>query len=83
MQYLTIGIHASSGELPKELGMLTDLKVLWASDNELTGRIPDLIGANFPFITYSHGCYCRRFEGNAFEGPIPTAFSNLTALTDL
>ncbi|KAJ6740527.1 CHROMATIN MODIFICATION-RELATED PROTEIN EAF1 A-RELATED [Salix purpurea] len=28
MQYLTIGIHASSGELPKELGMLTDLKVL-------------------------------------------------------
>ncbi|KAJ6733341.1 PROMASTIGOTE SURFACE ANTIGEN PROTEIN PSA [Salix koriyanagi] len=48
MQYLTIGIDASSGELPKELGMLTDLKVLWASDNELTGRIPDLIGANFP-----------------------------------
>ncbi|KAG6791525.1 hypothetical protein POTOM_000646 [Populus tomentosa] len=28
-------------------------------------------------------CSCRRFQGNSFEGPIPSSFSNLTSLTSL
>ena len=28
-------------------------------------------------------CFCRRFEGNSFEGPIPSTFSNLIMLTSL
>ncbi|KAB5547961.1 hypothetical protein DKX38_011367 [Salix brachista] len=35
------------------------------------------------YLSVKESLPSRRFEGNAFEGPIPTAFSNLTALTDL
>ena len=28
-------------------------------------------------------CFCRRFEGNSFEGPIPSSFSYLTSLQSL
>ncbi|KAF3772097.1 putative LRR receptor-like serine/threonine-protein kinase [Nymphaea thermarum] len=27
--------------------------------------------------------YCRRLQGNSFEGPIPSSFSNLTSMADL
>ncbi|XP_037493497.1 probable LRR receptor-like serine/threonine-protein kinase At1g56140 [Jatropha curcas] len=49
---------------------------VWASDTELTGRIPDFIGNWSKLVTL-------RFEGNSFEGPIPSALSNLTSLTEL
>ena len=28
-------------------------------------------------------CFCRRFQGNSFTGPIPSSFSNLTSLESL
>ncbi|KAF3670157.1 putative LRR receptor-like serine/threonine-protein kinase [Capsicum annuum] len=59
------------GPIPLTFAKLQSLDTVWASDNAFTGRIPDFIGNNW------------RFEGNAFEGPIPTSFSNLTSLTDL
>ncbi|XP_054789731.1 probable LRR receptor-like serine/threonine-protein kinase At1g56140 isoform X3 [Prosopis cineraria] len=42
----------------------------------LTGRIPDFIG-NWSKLTV------LRFQGNSFEGPIPSSFSNLTSLEEL
>ncbi|KAL7234201.1 hypothetical protein ACSBR1_017739 [Camellia fascicularis] len=48
----------------------------WASDNELTGSIPEFIG-NWSKLK------SLRFQGNSFGGPIPTTFSNLTLMEDL
>ncbi|KAL7234127.1 hypothetical protein ACSBR1_017676 [Camellia fascicularis] len=118
----TVHINALSGELPKELGKLTNLRSLkillllelgngaimplpyycapdssgdvghiptpstfaalrhlqtvWASDNELTGSIPEFIG-NWSKLK------SLRFQGNSFGGPIPATFSNLTLMEDL
>ncbi|XP_047267998.1 probable LRR receptor-like serine/threonine-protein kinase At1g56140 [Capsicum annuum] len=66
-----------SGLIPLTFAKLQSLDTVWASDNAFTGRIPGFIGNNWSNIT------ALRFEGNAFEGPIPASFSNLTSLTDL
>ncbi|KAH7557833.1 hypothetical protein JRO89_XS11G0226700 [Xanthoceras sorbifolium] len=52
------------------------MEAVWASDTELTGRIPDFIG-NWSKLKI------LRFQGNSFNGPIPSSFSNLTALLEL
>ncbi|KAF3968643.1 hypothetical protein CMV_007489, partial [Castanea mollissima] len=65
-----------SGAIPLTFANLKSLKTVWASDTELTGRIPDFIG-NWSKLT------TLRFEGNSLEGPIPSTFSNLTSLTEL
>ncbi|KAF8408690.1 hypothetical protein HHK36_004753 [Tetracentron sinense] len=52
------------------------MRILWASDNLLTGKIPDFIG-NWTKLT------TLRIQGNSFEGPIPSSFSRLTSMTDL
>ncbi|KAK2968129.1 hypothetical protein RJ640_001151 [Escallonia rubra] len=52
------------------------LRTVWASDTELTGKIPDFIG-NWSLLTN------LRFQGNSFTGPIPPSFSSLTSLTEL
>ncbi|XP_030964612.1 probable LRR receptor-like serine/threonine-protein kinase At1g56140 [Quercus lobata] len=46
------------------------------SNTGLTGRIPSFIGNWSKLQTL-------RLQGNSFEGPIPSSFSNLTSLTDL
>ncbi|KAK6916921.1 Protein kinase domain, partial [Dillenia turbinata] len=48
----------------------------WASNTPLTGKIPDFIGNWTDLRTL-------RFQGNSFEGPIPSSFSKLTSLTSL
>ncbi|KAL4611391.1 hypothetical protein ACB092_08G119900 [Castanea dentata] len=48
----------------------------WASNTELTSKIPDFIGNWSKLITL-------KLEGNSLEGPIPSTFSNLTSLTEL
>ncbi|KAJ0079191.1 hypothetical protein Patl1_24202 [Pistacia atlantica] len=80
---LAIGTNNFSGPLPSELGKLTKLKDIiygqcwWGLLTiEFTGRIPDFIG-NWPNMEE------LRFQGNSFQGPIPSSFSKLTNLTDL
>ncbi|XP_028061065.1 probable LRR receptor-like serine/threonine-protein kinase At1g56140 isoform X1 [Camellia sinensis] len=55
---------------------LRNLQTVWASDNELTGSIPEFIG-NWSKLK------SLRFQGNSFGGSIPTTFSNLTLMEDL
>ncbi|MFK7933152.1 MAG: T9SS type A sorting domain-containing protein [Saprospiraceae bacterium] len=61
------------GTLPKEIQGLTELKLFWASTNDLTGSIPDEIG-NLTNLTD------LRIPYNNFTGGIPATFSNLTGL---
>uniref|UniRef100_A0A7N2LK78 non-specific serine/threonine protein kinase n=1 Tax=Quercus lobata TaxID=97700 RepID=A0A7N2LK78_QUELO len=64
------------GEIPSTFSNLKNLQFVWASDNELTGRIPEFIG-NWSSLIF------LRLEGNSFEGPIPSTFSNLTSMRHL
>ncbi|KAJ0017030.1 hypothetical protein Pint_11544 [Pistacia integerrima] len=52
------------------------MKIMWAYDYALTGKIPKFIG-NWNKLTV------LRFGGNSLEGPIPSSFSNLTLLKQL
>ncbi|XVE88510.1 hypothetical protein DITRI_Ditri19aG0074900 [Diplodiscus trichospermus] len=65
------------GEIPSTFANLRNLKVVWASDNAFTGKIPNFIGNNWTKLV------ALRFEGNSFEGPIPSSFANLTSLRSL
>ncbi|GAA0174462.1 hypothetical protein LIER_27848 [Lithospermum erythrorhizon] len=64
-----------TGTIPSTFADLRSLGILQASDNALTGRIPDFIG--------NMELRVLRLQGNAFEGPIPASFSNLTTIEEL
>ncbi|XP_020535941.1 probable LRR receptor-like serine/threonine-protein kinase At1g56130 isoform X2 [Jatropha curcas] len=64
-----------SGEIPLEFANLQNIVIMWGSDNDLTGRIPNFI--------WNWSKLATLFEGNRFEGPIPSALSSLTSLTEL
>ncbi|TXG71287.1 hypothetical protein EZV62_006222 [Acer yangbiense] len=76
LEQLYIDSSGVSGEIPSTLAKLQNMATVWASDTKLTGRIPDFIGRNWSKLT------SLRFQGNSFDGPIPSSFSNLN-LTDL
>jgi len=65
-----------SGPLPSSFSKLTRMRVLWASDNDFTGHIPDYIGS-WSNLTE------LRFQGNSFQGPIPATLYNLVQITAL
>ncbi|XWS19960.1 hypothetical protein CRYUN_Cryun31cG0060500 [Craigia yunnanensis] len=77
LQQIYINSCGLGGEIPSTFANLENLQILWASDNAFTGKIPDFIGNNWTKLT------SLRFEGNSFEGPIPSSFANLTSLTSL
>ncbi|KAJ4792180.1 Leucine-rich repeat transmembrane protein kinase [Rhynchospora pubera] len=49
----------------------------WASDNAFTGKIPDYIGNSWTSMRE------LRFQGNSFQGPIPSNLANLVNLISL
>ena len=65
-----------SGDIPSQLGNLTNLEVLWLLRNALTGPIPAELGnlANL---------YRLDLSSNALTGPIPAELGNLANLWDL
>ncbi|KAK8664512.1 hypothetical protein V6N13_084298 [Hibiscus sabdariffa] len=66
-----------SGEIPSTFANLERLRIVWASDNAFTGKIPDFVGNNWTKLRK------LRFQGNSFEGPIPSSFAKLTSLASL
>ncbi|KAK8618654.1 hypothetical protein V6N13_132639 [Hibiscus sabdariffa] len=77
LQQLYINSCGLGGEIPSTFANLENLQVVGASDSPFTGKIPDFVGNNWTKLT------SLRFEGNSFEGPIPSSFANLTSLTSL
>ena len=77
-----------SGEIPSEIGNLTDLSILDLSNNHLTNEIPSEIGnlSNLTLLNLSnnrelHDWY---YPSQCLSGDIPQElFLNLTELTDL
>ena len=44
LQYLYLQYNQLTGEIPKEIGKLTQLQKLYLFNNQLTGEIPKEIG---------------------------------------
>ena len=73
---LALGYNELSGEIPPELGSLTNLVKLDLSRNELTGAIPPELGrlTNLKELN---------FGGNQLTGEIPAELGDLIELEDL
>ena len=71
--YLSLRTNNLTGEIPVELGNLTELTHLDLNYNQLSGGIPVELGnlANLTLL---------KFSGNALSGEIPVALGNLTKL---
>ena len=65
-----------TGEIPKELGDLSDLEGLWLQRNSLTGEIPPELGrlSNLKWLW---------LYGNELEGSIPPGLDKLSSLVQL
>ncbi|GMI93622.1 hypothetical protein like AT1G56130 [Hibiscus trionum] len=77
LQQLYIDSSGLGGEIPPTFANLENMQIVWASNNAFTGKIPDFIGKNWTNLIE------LRFQGNSFQGPIPSSFANLTSLTSL
>ena len=73
---LALGYNELAGELPAELGSLTNLIKLDLSSNELTGSIPPELGS----LTNLKELY---LGGNRLTGDIPAELGDLASLEEL
>ena len=73
---LSLNNNGLSGEIPSEIGNLTQLVGLYLQNNELSGEIPSEIGN----LTQLVGLY---LQNNELSGEIPSEIGNLTQLTSL
>ncbi|XP_062158088.1 probable LRR receptor-like serine/threonine-protein kinase At1g56140 isoform X2 [Alnus glutinosa] len=76
MQYLSLGINALSGELPKELGELTNLIALSFSSNNFSGSLPSELG-NLVNLEQIY------FDSSGVSGEIPSTFAKLRNLQNV
>ena len=74
--HLDLRTNQLTGEIPAELGDLTNLTELQLRSNQLTGAIPAELGN----LTNLEGLY---LYGNQLTGAIPAELGNLTNLTHL
>ncbi|KAK4355079.1 hypothetical protein RND71_024050 [Anisodus tanguticus] len=78
----TFGINALSGEIPKELGLLTNLLTLCPLGplfNDIS--LIDVLRAAIFFVSSSS--ICTSLGTNNFSGPLPPELGNLTKLTQI
>ncbi|XP_068654172.1 probable LRR receptor-like serine/threonine-protein kinase At1g56140 [Aristolochia californica] len=73
MQYLSLGINALSGSIPKELGNLQDLISLSISSNRFISPLPDELG-NLRNLQQLY------IDSSGAVGQIPSTFANLQSL---
>ena len=71
-----LGDNQLSGEIPSELGDLSNLKNMRLRDNQLTGEIPPALGDLSNLKSLS-------LEDNQLSGTIPTQLGSLTNLSSL
>ena len=73
---LLLNQNQLSGEIPAELGDLTNLQKLWLNGNQLSGEIPEELGnlAELPRLL---------LQENMLSGEIPAELGNMTNLLDL
>ncbi|XP_019096692.1 PREDICTED: probable LRR receptor-like serine/threonine-protein kinase At1g56140, partial [Camelina sativa] len=71
----TFGINALSGPIPKEIGLLTELKSLGLGVNNFSGSIPAEIGTCTKLIKIYLGA-------SGLRGGIPSSFANLLELEE-
>ncbi|VAH50829.1 unnamed protein product [Triticum turgidum subsp. durum] len=99
MQYMSFGINALSGPLPKELRNLTDLVSLYIDSAGFSGPLPSSLSkltkmktlwasdndftGQIPDYIGTWNLTDLRFQGNSFQGPLPATLSNLIQLTSL
>ncbi|SVE57775.1 uncharacterized protein METZ01_LOCUS510629, partial [marine metagenome] len=78
-KYLTLSNNQLIGEIPEEIGNLTNLKTLFLYDNELTGEIPESIcDLNINWI-YSSQFY---ISNNQLCPPYPSCVENYVGTQD-
>ena len=73
---LGVGLSATSGTVPSELGQLTNLTYLLFTETELQGTIPSAIGKLSALRTVA-------LLVNLFSGTLPTEIGDLTNLENL
>ncbi|KAG1348057.1 putative LRR receptor-like serine/threonine-protein kinase [Cocos nucifera] len=93
-----VGANALSGTIPKELGKLQKLRILYINSCGVGGEFPLTISRlkNLQILLASDNNFTGKIpefsstavttlmmQGNSFGGPIPSSFSSLTSLTDL
>ena len=71
---LSLSGNELTGEIPRELGSLSNLRGLYLHDNELTGEIPTELGS----LSNLEQLWLR---GNQLTGDIPRELGNLSNLT--
>ncbi|KAJ0098676.1 hypothetical protein Patl1_21270 [Pistacia atlantica] len=71
-----LNINRLSGQLPKELGMLSELEYLGLGGNNFSGPLPSELGNLTKLKTFIIGT-------NDFSGPLPSELGNLTNLNTL
>ena len=74
--YLNLYNNQLTGEIPAELGSLTNLKGLLLYNNQLTGEMPEELGS----LNSLEGL---RLNSNQLTGEIPSELGSLTNLKDL
>ncbi|XP_062207252.1 probable LRR receptor-like serine/threonine-protein kinase At1g06840 isoform X2 [Phragmites australis] len=65
-----------TGNIPKEVGNITTLKLITLNGNQLSGSLPDEIG-------YLVNLNRLQIDQNNISGPIPKSFANLTSIRHL
>ncbi|KAL5543762.1 hypothetical protein UlMin_007546 [Ulmus minor] len=73
MQYMSFGTNALSGEIPKEIGQLTELKSLSLGINNFSGPLPSELG-NLSKLEQLY------IDSSGLSGEIPLTFANLQNL---
>lgn len=73
MKSLTFGCNQFIGNIPLEIGQLSNIQDLDLAGNKLTGNIPPEMGNLFNLIAL-------HLRGNQLKGKIPEEFKNLTQL---